>query len=235
MKRILFILFFLLLCIGCTAQASTTSPATQGQTNSSTPVAIPPSGEISLDRNYYLVIDDSGSMGDHVYCGTFPNKLEAAKWAITEFITKTVPPEVNVGLYALNNGHELVALGKNNHDVIIAKTKALSPTDGTPLNYAIRTATDVLAKQRNKQLGYGEYYIVVATDGAGTDGDVGVSVDYANKNHVPIITIGFGITNHPLSTYSLSYREATNPQELLQALNETQGESAYYDSTVFKK
>ncbi len=202
------------------------------QTTTQTPLS---EGEISLDRNFYLIIDDSDSMSDDEYAGSFPERIQAAKWALEEFVTKAVPSEVNLGFYALNSGKELVPLGKGNREKIVAKIRGINHSNGTPLNAAIRDGTNALVKQRAKQLGYGEFYLVVATDGAATDGDMNKSVEYATKNSVPIITIGFGIQNHPLKDQSLSYREATNPQELLEALKETQGESEYFDTSMFEK
>jgi len=232
-KIIITFMTLIILCsIGCAPDAAPIG----GQSDTSHPISVakPPiaSGEISLDKNFYLVLDDSGSMGDRAYCGDFKNKIEAAKWAITEFATKVVSSDVNLGLYALNRG-ELYPIGKN-RDAIVEKIKTINASNGTPLNYAIARATDALVNQRAKQLGYGEYYIVVATDGDGTDGDVNDSVNYATSKGIPIITIGFGIKNHPLKNKSISYREATNPDELLSALKETQGETAYFDSTTFK-
>lgn len=190
-------------------------------------------GEISLDKNYYLVIDDSGSMSETRNSGSFSDKLEAAQWAVGEFVSKIVPSDVNLGLYALNGGQELVSLGKNNRETIIQKINQLRPRNGTPLNAAIYDATVALVTQRQKQLGYGEFYIIVATDGEATDGDMRDSVDYAIKNNILIITIGFGIHDHPLKDRSLSYREATSPEQLLEALKETQGEIDYFDSSSF--
>lgn len=229
---ITFITLIILASIGCGPGAAPIG-SREGSPQPA-PVAKAPviSGEISLNKNFYLILDDSGSMGERAYCGTFNNKIEAAKWAISEFATKVVSSDVNLGLYALNRG-ELYPIGKN-RDAIVEKIKTINASNGTPLNYAIARATDALVNQRSKQLGYGEYYIVVATDGDGTDGDVNDSVNYATSNGIPIITIGFGIKNHPLKNKSISYREATNPDELLGALKETQGETAYFDSSTFK-
>lgn len=216
------------------------SPACSGSSNSlpapSQALIADVEGEISFEKNFYLIIDDSDSMSSEDYAGSFPERIQAAKWAVEEFVTKAVPQDVNLGLYALNSGKELVPLGKN-RELIIEKIRKLNHSNGTPLNNAIQDGTDALVKQREKQLGYGEFYLVVATDGEATDNpsDASRGVTYASKNNIPIITIGFGIKNHPLKNQSLSYREATSPAELLQALKETQGESEYFDTSTFNK
>lgn len=214
-----------------TPVSNTSAPATTAPE-----LATVQEGEISLDRNVYLISDDSGSMSSPQYAGSFARRILAANWAMEEFVTKVVPPEVNIGLYTLNRG-ELVPLGKQNRDVIVEKVRGIKENGGTPLNNAIMRGTDTLVKQRAKQLGYGAFYLVVVTDGEATDNpsDASRGVDYAFKNNIPIITIGFGIKNHPLKNKSLSYREATSPQELLEALKETQGESEYFDTSSFDK
>lgn len=230
---VLFVGLFLTACEPpSTPQSASSQP--QQQSASRTPVVEEVKGEISLDRNFYLVMDGSGSMNSNNFAGSFTNRLEAAKWAVEELITKSVPADVNLGLYVLEK-YELVPLGKNNRGEIITAMKKLRPETNTPLNAAIIDGTKALVKQREKQLGYGEFFLVVATDGEATDGSMNRGVDYAFKNQIPIITIGFGIKNHPLKDRSLNYWEATSPQELLEALKETQAESAYFDSATFGK
>ena len=195
-------------------------------------------GQISLDRNFYVIIDGSRSMESAQYAGSFSQRIDAAKWAAEEFIIKSVSPDVNLGLYVFDEGgdRERVPLGKNNRREIVAVIYTIRASGGTPLNSAIKTGVKALVKQRNLQLGYGEFYVVVVTDGEATDGQMGKSVSYANENGIPIITIGFGLkSDHPLKKDSLSYRNATSPEELRKALEETQSESDYYDAATFQK
>lgn len=234
------LLVFVTGCAPTVPPASTpaaSTPAPEPSERSSPPAMI--EGEISVGRNFYIIVDGSGSMRNSEYAGTFSTRIEAAKWAVTEFIKSAVPSDVNLGLYAFDSKgtFERVGLGKNNRDQIIAEIQKIRADNATPLNHAIKEATKALSKQRDKQLGYGEFYIVVATDGEATDGsEAREGVEYAIKNKIPIITIGFGLNKeHSLSKHSISYRNATSPEELLQALKETQAESPYFDSTVFEK
>jgi Ca-activated chloride channel homolog len=249
-KIFYFLLAFILLAASACASTSSFVPVSPPSTQpvpSQTILATPADAKIAFEKNYYLVFDNSDSMGDPppkkatstpvsgTKAPTFDTKIDGAKWALSEFVTKWVPSDVNVGLYVLNvnsGKNELVALGQNNRQEIISKIKAISQMGNTPLNRSLRDATDALIKQRNRQLGYGEYYIVVITDGAANDtGGSGAEtgVAYASKAEIPIITIGFGIQNHPLRNKSLSYREATDSNELLQALKEVQGETENFD------
>lgn len=177
-------------------------------------------GKISKDKSFYLVIDGSGSMAG--------SKMEGAKSAIKRFINEVVPPDVNLALYVFDGRGEgeRVPLGKNNRDKILLEIDKVIAGGGTPLNAAIIKATDALVA-----IGYGESYIVVVTDGEATDYNSSQDrgAKYALANDIEIITIGFGLPkSHGLAKSSRSYRNATNPQELLESLKETQGELIDY-------
>src|SRR5205814_1989786 len=147
-------------------------------------------------------------------------------------------PDVNMGLYVFDRAGagERAAIAKNNAAVIAAQIDGTRAGGNTPLNQAIRDAVRELVKQRNRQLGYGEFYVVVATDGEATDGDLATgAMRYADQYNIPIITIGFCLNqSHPLAKGSISYRNANNPQDLLAALKDTQGESPYFDAAAFR-
>jgi hypothetical protein len=194
-------------------------------------------GTISLDRNFYVVVDGSGSMGSAECAGQFSTRVDAAKWAVKEFTSKSVPADVNLGLFVFDSAgaKERVAIGKNNRDAIAREVDRIRAGGETPLNASIRAGVRDLVKQRNRQLGYGDFYVVVATDGISTDGELDVgAIRYANQHSVSIITIGFCLPRtHALAQGSVSYRNANSPQDLLAAFQETQGESPYFDNPSF--
>lgn len=236
----LIVLFALLLSSAC-APAATNVGTGAIAPNQDSPAEVQ-EGQISLDKNFYIVMDGSGSMSYTDCAGTKLRKsrIDVARDAAVQFINKSVPADVNLGLYVFDNAgeSERVQLGKSNRPQIIAEISKIRANSGTPLNAAITNASKVLAKQRDHQLGYGEYYMIVVTDGEATDGPTGADngVNYATKNGIPIITIGFCLSgNHPLSKSSYVYRSAINSEQLLKALEETQGEASYFDATVFSK
>lgn len=190
-------------------------------------------GEPSLVRNFYFVFDDSGSMEGQV--GTAGTRIEIAKRATIEFLTK-VPADVQMALYALNKG-ELVALGTDNRDDFVAQVGRLHANGDTPLNAAIRQAVDALVAQRRKQLGYGEFRVIVVTDGEARDGDIAkLAGPYARRARVPLYTIGFLVgKDHALRQFSVSYRAADNEQDLRRSLEEVAAESESFDATAFGK
>lgn len=225
--------------IGRTASSlgSSVPPRAEPQVEELLPPSEPRS--ISLDRSFYVVIDASGSMNETECAGSFPNRTEAAKWAAKEFTTKRVPADVNLGLHVFDGSgaRERVPLGMQNRDAITQEIDGIRGGGNTPLNAAIRQAAEALSRQRERQLGYGEFYVVVATDGQASDGDLQENaVRYAAQQRIPIITIGFCLrADHPLARASVSYRDANSPQDLLAALQETQGESPYFDAAAFRR
>ena len=219
------------------AQQSSTAAQTSGRPSEGI-AAAPPTGVISLDRNFYVVVDGSGSMDERGCAGQFRTRIDGAKWAVKQFTEQNVPPDVNLGLYVFDRAGsgERVSLGKGNRREVVAAIDRVDAGGNTPLNGSIQAAVTQLAAQRDRQLGYGEFFVVVATDGAATDGDLATNaMPFASRHGIGIITIGFCLAaQHPLATGSISYRNANSPEELLSALKETQGESPYFDQAVFR-
>lgn len=194
-----------------------------------------PGAHADTRRNFYVVFDGSGSMGDG--CGEgdkqFDTKIEGAKWALKEFISK-VPNDVNLGLYVFDSWHdeEVVPLGSGNRDSFFKAVDEFNAGGGTPLPEAIDFATAKLVEQYKKQLGYGEYRLIVVTDGQ-ANGIPGAALN-AIKSGIAIYTIGFCMDgSHPLQQYSLSYRAAGNSTDLARGLEETLAESKSFDASEF--
>jgi Ca-activated chloride channel family protein len=120
-------------------------------------------GEPSMTRNFYIIFDGSGSMS---YNLNGEIKIVGAKKAITKFLAQ-IPQDVNMGLYLFddNGTREVVPLEPVNKDKLLTAISKSAPGGGTPLAEAILFATKQLIKQRKKQLGYGEYNLIIVTDG----------------------------------------------------------------------
>lgn len=221
-----------------TAPETTTTPPTSDLTTMDLP-----QGEISLARNFYFIFDGSGSMRDPLSsdCGgdqSFKRKLEGAKWAVAEFLKK-VPEDVNLGLYVFDENHrsrserEVVPLGANNMAAFLQAINAIEAGGGTPLAEAIRFGAEVLARQREQQLGYGEFRLVVVTDGLADD--IPEAAEFATESAIPIYAIGLCIKeDHPLRQYAVSYRAADNFEDLAKALEATVAETEFYDAKTFE-
>lgn len=193
----------------------------------------------SLTRNFYFVFDGSGSMGDppdNTCAGDqkFSTKVEGAKWAVREFISK-VPNDVNLGLYVFdgNGEREVVPLGPGNHKKFLQEVNNISASGGTPLARGMYTATEHLIEQYKKQLGYGEYRLVVVTDGQAES--IPEASLNAIKYSIPIYAIGLCIgDNHPLRQYAFSYRAADSAEDLRRGLEQTLAELPSFDVSEFK-
>jgi Ca-activated chloride channel family protein len=244
------VLFSLSLVAGCQKQQQDQQVSiTSDSTAVVTPIKTEPlstiesQGEISLVHNFYFIFDGSGSMRDPLSsdCGgdqTFKRKIEGAKWAVAEFLKK-VPQDVNLGLYVFDEHHvsdsecQVVPLGPNNVAAFLQAVNAIEAGGGTPLARALRSGVEILVQQRNKQLGYGEFRLVVVTDGLADD--IPAAAEFANENAIPIYAIGLCIQeDHPLRQYAVSYRAADNFQDLAKALEATVAETEFYDPKTFE-
>jgi hypothetical protein len=200
-------------------------------------------GQISLARNFYFIFDGSGSMRDPLRsdCGgdqSFRRKLEGAKWAVAEFLKK-IPEDVNLGLYVFDEHHftrsacQVVPLGPNNLTAFLQAIYEVEAGGGTPLAPAIQFGTEILARQREQQLGYGEFRLIVVTDGLARD--LPAAAEFANEKAIPIYAIGLCIQeDHPLRHYAVSYRAANDFQDLARALEATVAETEFYDAQAFE-
>ncbi|MDZ4837384.1 MAG: VWA domain-containing protein [Candidatus Melainabacteria bacterium] len=187
-----------------------------------------PQGEISLARNFYFVFDGSGSMRGA--------RLRDAKAAVREFMNN-VPNDVNLGLYVFDyyGEREVLPLGGNNRTKFLAEIDKVSADNGTPLGASVRTGARALAAQRDKQLQYGEFRLIVITDGESSD-SIEYGTDEAERLLVPIYTIGFQIgERHALRQKSVSYKSANDLQELRKALEDAAAELDVFDPQSFKK
>ena len=186
-------------------------------------------------KNYFLVLDDSGSMNDKD-CADNKRKIDAAKIALAKF-ANLVPESANLGLMSFDDRKytEWVPLGvndKRHKELFASSLKPIEPVDGTPLHNAVAKGFNALEKQAQKQLGYGEYHFVIITDGQANSGqEPEKAVDFI-LNNTPIVihTIGFCIgTDNSLNQPGRTiYATATNPQELSQGLQDVLAESASF-------
>jgi Ca-activated chloride channel family protein len=178
-------------------------------------------------KNFYIVFDGSGSMRGW--------KIETAKKALEKFI-QMIPGNANVALLAFDahGASERAAFGTP-REKIIREVFAVAALGGTPLGQSVEIAYNKICAQARRQLGYGEYYIVVVTDGISTDGEkLPLIIDrILRESPVVIHTIGFDIgmghtLNQPGKT---SYRTAQNFRELSEGLGEVLAESEKFTAT----
>jgi uncharacterized protein YegL len=184
-----------------------------------------------LAANYYVIFDGSGSMkGD---------KLRVAKQALSEFV-KYIPGGANVGLAAFDQYQlaERAVLGES-RDSVIAQIDKVQAKGSTPLKDSITLAYRRLTTQGLKQLGYGEYHLVVITDGEASDGQdpTGVVNTILQESPVVIHTIGFQIgQDHSLNQPGkILYVAANNLEELQKGLESVLAELEDFSVADFQE
>ena len=191
-----------------------------------------------LTKNYYLVLDGSGSMSEST-CAAGSRKINIAKVAVAQFISQ-IPVDANVGLliFDINGVGQREPLGLD-RQAILHDVATMEAGGSTPLRSAINVAYRALTAQAQAQLGYGEYHLVVITDGeADGDEDPGLVVhDILDNTPIVLHTIGFCIkSGHSLNIPGMTdYRSANNPEELRQGLSDVLAESTQYTVDTFKQ
>ena len=199
-----------------------------------------PAGKASLTRNFYFIVDGSGSMSEALnkQCQgdkRFGSRLEGAKWAVEQFIP-LVPHDVNLGLWTFdaNGNSERLPLGPESRAQFLTAVQKIKAGGRTPLTESIEQGVNRLVQQRDKQFGYGEFRLIVVTDGEATGRAIPQAVAYARERRIPIYTIGLCIgAQHELRKYSISYRAADSIEALRRGLEETLAETNVFDPQTF--
>jgi len=198
-----------------------------------------PGASASLARNLYFIFDGSGSMleapgascrGDQ----NFANKLSGAQWAVGEFL-KVAPADVHLGLFVFDGtgSSERVPLAPDNRQAFMDAILGVQAGGSTPLYEAMIFGSDRLIRQYRQQLGYGEFRLVVVTDGEARR--VEEASLYAIRHGLPIYAIGLCVArNHPLRRFASSYRAADTFEALQAGLEETLAELPSFDVLEFE-
>ncbi|MBK9770988.1 MAG: VWA domain-containing protein [Candidatus Obscuribacter sp.] len=180
-----------------------------------------PAANVNLTaRNIYVVFDGSGSMEESIPgSDQFSTRLAGAKWAVHQFIDG-LPDNINLGLYVFDQSgsREVLPLGPDNKAEFLSQIDAVVANNGTPLGESIEAAVKALKVQQAKQKPYGEFRLLVVTDGHASD-YIGRGVKQANKSGFPLYTIGLGIgQDHELRKESRFYQDAKDAEQLSAAL-----------------
>ncbi|MEN8214218.1 MAG: vWA domain-containing protein [Pseudomonadota bacterium] len=144
-----------------------------------------------LKSNYYVILDGSANMNEKA-CGS-ENRGIRMRDVIEAFsaFSDAVPRQANIGA-AVFNHNEIVELGALHQEERISHLR-ISPGGPARLRSAIQSAYEKLELQGQKQLGYGEYHLVVISSGDVADGeDPGSFVrDMLASSPVNLTTIGY--------------------------------------------
>jgi len=225
--KIIFIIIIILIISGCTDCGAW--PPSQKEIKNFKEIIFEKN---PLKKNFYIVLDGSGSMADPK-CSGDNQKIDVAKKALSSFVD-LIDSNDNLGLMAFDTKGttQRVALKSNNKSEIKKAIKAVEAGDGTPLSSAINIAYNALKIQAYKQQGYGQYHIIIVTDGEANIGyDPRNLVNQIVYNSlITIHTVGFCIDEgHSLNQPGLViYKSANNPKELAQGLESVLAETTKY-------
>jgi len=189
-------------------------------------------------RNYYVVLDASGSMSEKGCSGDL-KKIDAARVALNAF-ADSLPADANLGLQVFDarGVREWLPLATANRPQFKAVLANVRAGGGTPLHSAITHGYSRLLAQGTRQLGYGEYHLVVVTDGEASEGQdpSGAVKVLLDRSPVVLHTIGFCVgTAHSLNQPGRTiYRAADDPNQLRQHLSEVLAEAPTFTVTGFK-
>ncbi len=209
------------------------------------------SGQVSIadtdlhTDNIIVILDASGSMREKFRADESKSKMEAAKAALREVLAK-VPDGTNIGLlvFSGSNVHNewVYPLGPKDTEILMAAIDRPQPGGGTPLGKYMRIGANRLLEQREKQYNYGNYRLLIVTDGISQDQEKveQYTPDILNRQ-IRVDVIGVDMeTDHSLAKDADSYRKADNPGELVAAVSQilaetggtgtdTDGEDAFED------
>ncbi len=170
---------------------------------------------------WYIHLDTSGSMAG--------GKLATAKAALVEFIDHA-PSEMIFALATFDGtggSVEQVPFCENSKELIKQVLPGITHGGGTPLGSAIRFSTEKLHEQEDRQLGHGQFNLLVVTDGEADDkpdmAEAVKEMKRAGKYGSPmnLYCIGFQLGGtHALAANSVKYLEADDKQGLVAALVE---------------
>jgi len=165
-----------------------------------------------------IVLDGSGSMDGRLGNTT---KIEAAKQAIHEVLNQA-PQNIYVGVVVFSSGVEpwVYPLGPRNNNRLRSAVNNIIASGGTPLADYMKLGANRLLEEKEKQHGYGNYYLLVVTDG---EADAGQNVNGITqeilKRGIRLDVIGVDMKkDHALATKAHTYRRADDPESLKKAI-----------------
>lgn len=196
----------------------TTSGSWYPQVTSVTPYT---TFEQKLTKNYYFIIDMSGSM-DALGCSGGKTKANATKSVLEAVLPKLQSPSTHIGMAVFDEKGLREVLPLAPHTSKIKAIKDLRPGGETPLKDAVNLGISKLGHAAYAQSGYGEYNLVIITDGeASPNQDPRPSVDRTLiKTPIQIKTIGFCIGyDHSLNQPNRTeYYATSSVNELTESL-----------------
>lgn len=184
-------------------------------------------------NNIVVVVDSSGSMNDPM-TGTRTSRMAIAKTAMKSVLSH-VGSDTNIGIVTFHDNVKrwTYPIGVKNDAQINAAIDAMHAAGRTPLGAYIKIGADALLKEREKQMGYGSYRLLVVTDGFADDAAlVEKYVPDVLARGITLDVIGVDMQqDHTLASKASSYRRGNNPDELERSIKEVFAEISSTDGS----
>lgn len=186
---------------------------------------------VRAEQNVVVVLDDSGSMDDLMRTSRGRvRRIDAAKQALIEVLSK-LPMETDVGVLALNSqlnaSNWIIPFGTGTPQAWLQNIRQLRAEGGTPLGQFLKIGADALLQARS-QKNYGDYRLLVVTDGEANDpGLVDSYLPDILSRGLIVDVIGVDMqSDHSLATRVHNYRRADDDSALQQAISEVFAETS---------
>jgi uncharacterized protein YegL len=178
-----------------------------------------------------IILDGSGSMTE-IFHGV--SRMDAAKSAL-KTVLKTLPNDTELGLLVFasqqggQDGPWAYPLGARQDNVLMPAIDRVSPGGRTPLGEYIKYGADALLENRDRNLGYGTYRLLVVTDGQASDSSkMELFAPEVVDRGIVLDVIGVDMErSHTLKQMATSYRAADRPEELEEAVREVLAEVSF--------
>lgn len=185
----------------------------------------------ATDTTVVVLLDDSGSMRNQMRTDSgMEPRMVVAKTALTR-VVEQLSPQTTFGLLLMNgargNGGWLVPLAPLDRASTLSRIANVKADGGTPLGQSMKSAIDELLERRS-EVPYGDYRLLVVTDGEATDRRVLEQFlpDMVARGII-IDVIGVDMqSDHSLASRAHSYRRANDASSFEKALSEIFAESA---------
>lgn len=185
--------------------------------------------------NVVVILDDSGSMQQAMQ-STQLTRMAVAKRALSTVI-QNLPDDTSLGIYVLNGpdgrGEWIVPLAPLQVEAALQQIAGIQANGGTPLGAALKPTAEALLQRRAEQH-YGEYRLLVVSDGEANDPDlVQRYLPLVQARAIRLDVIGVDMRQDlQLAQDVDSYRRADDAAGLEQALTQVLAESSFSNETA---